>query len=55
VGRFYYMVVLVVGGYWLVFENVSASKCALSFSAADTPIRASKSKFLERNVTYAVG
>lgn len=30
-----------MGGYWLVFENVSASKCALScFSAAHTPIRA---------------
>ena len=29
-------------------------ECALSYSAADTPIRASSLKVLERNVTYAV-
>jgi hypothetical protein len=37
-----------------IFENVSAFQCALSCSAADTPIRASRGKVLERNVTYAV-
>jgi hypothetical protein len=42
-----------LGGCWLLFENASASQCALSSSAADTPIRACL--FLwQRKVTYAV-